>query len=271
MESLAVQYLGDANRWIEIAALNGLKEPYIDEDGFFYPLTGNGSGQYVTISQSNNLFVGQIINLSSNIQQAAQYKILSIDIVSTTAVVLQLSGPNDTSLYRIEDGAQIQAYMPDTVNSNMLIAIPSLMPITTEGASTALPGYQDLSGLAQIAQVDFLLDSSGDLILSSSGDLSLAIGLANLVQVANMILLTPLGSMVTDPTFGNPVSAGISGAEVDPQAIIRQLDQIFGGDPRFEGLVAANVNQSGPAVSITIVAKIASTNLILPITTQLPP
>ena len=271
MESLAVQYLGDANRWIEIVAINGLKEPYIDEDGFFYSLTGNGSGQYVTIGQSNNLFVGQIINLSSQLQQSAQYKILSIDIVSPTQIVLQLSGPNDTSIYRIEDGAQIQAYMPDTVNSNMLIAIPSDAPVSTAGAAKPLPGYSDLNGLAKIAQVDFLLNSSGDLVLSSSGDVSLAIGLANLIQVAKMILLTPIGSIATDPTFGNTVSAGLSTADLTATDIMTQLDAMFAQDPRYAGVLAANVIVNGPAVSITVVAKIANTNLILPLTTELPP
>jgi hypothetical protein len=33
LEQLAGQYLGDPNRWHEIVALNGLRTPYVDEDG----------------------------------------------------------------------------------------------------------------------------------------------------------------------------------------------------------------------------------------------
>src|SRR5690606_37592854 len=37
LEEISLRYLGDANRWLEIATLNALRDPYIDEEGFNYP------------------------------------------------------------------------------------------------------------------------------------------------------------------------------------------------------------------------------------------
>lgn len=271
MESLAVQYLGDADRWIEIAALNGLMAPYIDETGFVLPLIGNGSGNYVTVSSAPNIYIGQIVVLSSSTQFNTQFKVLSIDVVSNTQTVLELSGPIPLSSFTVADSAQILAYAPNTVNSQRLIAIPSLSPVSPAvGSTKGLPGVQDLSGLVALAQVDFLLDSSGDLIISSSGDIALAIGLANLTQVALMILKTPIGSIVSDPTFGNPIQPGVNTADINPTDAIAQLDKTFASDPRFSGVLAANINKTGPAVSIQIALKIAGSGKVLPISTQLP-
>ena len=36
MEQIAMRYLGDPQLWLEIATLNDLREPYIDENGFVH-------------------------------------------------------------------------------------------------------------------------------------------------------------------------------------------------------------------------------------------
>ena len=48
LESLATRYLGDPNKWIDIAIANGLKPPYIDEVGIRIPLLSNGSETRLT-------------------------------------------------------------------------------------------------------------------------------------------------------------------------------------------------------------------------------
>jgi hypothetical protein len=57
LEQLSATYLGSPERWIEIAALNGLQAPYVDEEGFSYKLTANGSANQITIGSADNLYI----------------------------------------------------------------------------------------------------------------------------------------------------------------------------------------------------------------------
>merc|ERR1712146_557222 len=65
IEQISLRYLKDANRWVEIATLNNLKSPYIDEDGFERFFLSNGDGRQFNIDSDENLFVGQKISLTS--------------------------------------------------------------------------------------------------------------------------------------------------------------------------------------------------------------
>ncbi len=59
LERLALQYLGNANRWHEIATLNNLRDPYIDEEGFAIALLTNAVGHQIVLPNVDNLFVSQ--------------------------------------------------------------------------------------------------------------------------------------------------------------------------------------------------------------------
>jgi hypothetical protein len=45
---------------------------------------------------------------------------------------------------------------------------------------------------------------------------------------------------------------------------------MFNQDPRFNGLLAAEVNKSGPAVDISILVGVSDTQVTLPISTTVP-
>jgi hypothetical protein len=273
LESLALQYLGDPDRWPEIAALNALRSPYVDEKGFDVTVTGSGGGNTLNVSDVSNLFIGQVVDISSTTQLTIKRKIRSIDVFSSAEAIITFEVANDNVLltsYKQSEGAKITAHLPGTVNSNMLIAIPSETPSNVDSSLKTTPGVDEMNGLARIAKIDFLLDTQGDLIFTSAGDLQLATGLTNLVQAAKLKLLTKLSTMIQHPEFGNPVETGSSTAEIDTATSLEGLRTLFAEDPRFSGILAAEFNKLGPSMTIAILLGIANSDTVLPISVQAP-
>lgn len=269
LESLAAQYLGNPDRWIEIAALNGLKAPYIDEEGVKIYLTGSGAGNSFTIPTSDNLYVGQIIFIQSDTQPAAPRRIRSIDILSSIETLVEVDGPPTIGLYKVSDKAFIKVFRPNTVNSSMLIAIPSDIPTLIDGRIKVGVDIDDLNGLAHISKTDFLLDNNGDIVFGKD-DVKLSKGLTNLIQAAVLKVRTRLGFMIQHPDYGNPIDVGIPISEIDLNDAISQLSQLFSADPRFRGVSAAELKQVGGAIEIKLLIGVANTDINLPISVQLP-
>lgn len=270
LESLAVQYLGDVNRWIEIAAINGLKQPYIDEDGFEVNFLSSGSGSIAIIASADNLFVGQLVQILSDTQAPTARHIKSIEVISEIESVLIFDGEANLSNYLKSDNARLKAYLPDTVNSLKMIAIPSESAVNVPDTIKLTPSGKDLDIITQIAKIDILLQSDGDIALTSSGDFVQAVGMQNLVQAAKMRLLTSLGSILTDPSFGNPIQAGQNVADINSKQLINMLNASFADDPRYTGVMAARANIIGPVAKIDLLLGIANSGVFLPITTQVP-
>lgn len=270
LESLAVQYLGESDRWIEIAALNGLKSPYIDEIGFEIIFRSSGNGNSCLIPYNTDIYIGQIVEIVSNTQPISVRKINSIDTLSAIEMVITFSGASDLNKYTTADRARINAYLPDTVNSLKLIAIPSNDPVSDANRIKTSPNRSDLDFLTSMAKIDFLLTTDGDLALDGSGDVKQSVGLQNLFQAAMLKLKTGLGRIVSDPTFGNPAQAGANIADLKPKELIKRLSALFKDDVRFGPILAAQAIIKGPAVEISLLIKVADLDYHLPLTVQVP-
>lgn len=273
LERMAVKYLGVADRWIEIAAINGLKAPYVDEDGFTIDFKGSGSGTSFSVATTERLYVGQVISISSDTQQAQTRKIKSIDIVSSVEAILTLDGDATLALFKIVDNAKLQAFLPNTVNSNMLLAIPSDVPVNIPGSIRTNPSEEDLSVFNYTAKADFMLvfnnQNFADIAFSSS-DVKIARGLTNLVQAANIKVLTKVGDLLQDPTFGNPIVIGSSIAEIDIKKVLADLSDLFSEDPRFKNVLAAKITNKGPTVVTDMLIGLQNSEAYLPFTTETP-
>jgi hypothetical protein len=270
LEQLAARYLGDPNRWIEIAAVNGLKEPYVDEEGFVVPLLANSSESSVQIADVTKLFVGQVVTIQSKTKVGVMRKITSIERIAESQYLVFFDGPSTLVGFRVRDGAEVFSYLPDTVNGTKLIAIPSPSPVNVPGKIQLTPGAEDLNGLAIIAKTDFLLQTDGQMVLQGNGDVQLATGMTNLTQAGLILLNTPQGALLNDLTYGNPISSGMSSADVNVQAYLRSLNSQFLQDPRFLGVLAGTVNFNGVAASTDILVGVRGMRLNLPITAGLP-
>jgi hypothetical protein len=255
LEQLAQLYLGNPDRWIEIAVLNGLKPPYIDEVGFELPLLVNGSGNQVTINQDERLYVNQPIWLGSNGSATTRHHITNIKQVGQT-LVLTLDGET-LELYKVRDQAYLQAFLPDTTNSQSLIYMPSDQPPLDENSivTTEIPGIDKFDSLVPVGGIDFQLDSDNNLVIIN-GDARYIGGLQNIVQWTRVFLAVPLGHLQLHQAFGIAAQVGDSTADVESKSIASSIRNSLVGSGLFSSIDKVSVSKKGPTAAINVSASI---------------
>lgn len=270
LEQLALRYLNSPDRWIEIATLNGLRAPYVDEVGFDLPLLTNGHDNQVEVGDATNLFIGQQIWLSSTTTSRNSRRILKIEKLNSGQVILTLDGDGDLNRYSILASATLHAFLPDTVNSMMQIYIPSPdEPADQDYKLKAIPGVDYFDPLVEAAGVDLLLTENLDLAITPDGDCRLAVGLSNIVQTARVRLSTPQGNLLRHPTFGLAITPGESTADVDAKTLLRSCQDLFSDDPTFTGVTSASISKQGPIAIIAIEVGVRGVTQNVPITFKL--
>jgi hypothetical protein len=250
LEEVARQYLGNPDRWVEIAALNGLRAPYVDEVGFTLPLLGNGKLSEVLVGSHTNLTIGQAIWLQSNAVNREKRHILNIEVVGPNNVILTLDGLANLDKFLVTNSPYIQAFLPDTVNSHQVIYIPSDKPAANNETLKSIPGVDAFDSLLEVGGIDMLLTSDNDLAITQDGDCRLAYGMANLVQRARVVLSTPRGALIRHPNFGLPVKAGMSVADLDINELKVAVSDIFTSDPSFDGTTSVSILQNAGTLQI---------------------
>lgn len=265
IERIAARYLRDPQRWLEIATLNNLRVPYIDENGFNRYLTSNATGRQLTINNIEDMFVGQRIVIRSATQTPVSRRILEIDRLSDTSYLLTLDGDVDLDAYKIADSAYIQAYLPGTVNSQQKIFIPSDVPVPAD-TNISVPTSVSGDPLVGLSKVDWLLTDTGDLAVNTFGDVRLSSGLTNLIQAIKIKLGTPRNSVLLHPTFGIGLKPGMSNSDLDVQEIYNSITSLVEADSRFAGLDSLQIQLNGPTLSVSMSVIIAGQNGIYPIT-----
>jgi len=274
IEGIAARYLGSPDRWLEIATLNKLQEPYIDASGFQLPLLSNAIGRQVIVSSNQNLFLGQIITLMGNLQIQQSRHITSIRLLPNGNYLLTLDGDPNLDNFTTSNMSYVQAYLPGTVNYMQKIYIPSDLPVaqTIGQVNVVLPETVQLSGdpLAQISGVDWLLDSSGDLILDLYGNFQLAYGMTNIIQWLYLLFSTVVNSFLIEPQFGVAVSPGTSIADLNIQDLYKQINQQITGDPRFSAVTSLQIQGNPPNLTISVGVQVAGQNNgVFPVTFSL--
>lgn len=271
LEQMSAMYLGTPDRWHEIAALNGLQAPYVDEIGFSLPLLTNGNGNTFTVADNSNFFVGQQVFLSSNSVSRIKRRIVKVETLSPGLVAVTVDGDATLSLYTVGAGAIVQAFLPNTVNSQQSLFIPSSDPVNEEDYQLkSVPGVDHFDPYLQVGGIDFLLTATGDLVITPDGDTRLAVGLVNIVQKVRLAFNTPRGTLLHHPEYGFPDLRGESTANISAQDILRICKELFKGDPTFTGVQSAAVLKDGPVVKIAISVGVAGSQQVVPITVEIP-
>jgi hypothetical protein len=252
LEHLARQYLGSADRWLEIATLNGLREPYVDELGFTLSLLANGNMSQIVVDDATNLKIGQPIWLQSNFVGREKRHIVNIKILAANNVILTLDGAADLDKYKVTAGAYLHAFLPDTVNSQQLIYIPSDTEVPDTSELAKIPGVDAFDNLLEIGGVDLLLTMDNDLAITNDGDCRLAYGMSAIIQRARVALGTPRGSLFRHPTFGLPLQIGQSIADLTAKDLAAATKDLFAGDPAFDGITSVVLSQKGPVVDLKL-------------------
>jgi hypothetical protein len=269
LEQLSQTYLGTPNRWHEIATLNGLQAPYVDEVGIKISLTANGNGNRVWVADASNLFSGQKVWITSSGVLRESRRVQSVSQVGQQWLV-QLDGNLDLSKYTVAAQAYLQCFTPFTINSQQQIYIPSdVESDDTDFLTKQIPGIDYFDPLVRSCGIDFLLTPNNDLVITPDGDGRYAVGLTNQIQKIRLALSTPRGSLMNHPEYGMDIKPGTSTADLSAQQIFSGISQMFAGDPSFTGVKAVSVVKNGNLVSVKLSVGITGTSQLIPVQVEI--
>jgi hypothetical protein len=268
MEQIAAKYLADQERWIEIATLNALKSPYIDEDGFIKNFLSNGSGRQFNVTSNTDLYVGQKIIIFSDTQPRQKRTIIKIEKISDTNFLVEVDGLANLEIFTLSDNAKILAYLPGTINSQDQIFIPSDLPVTDNLITRPVPVTQS-DALTGLSRIDLLLTDSNDIAVNSLGELRLSYGITNLFQALKIKFITESGNLIRHPDYGSGISSGMSTAEMSASEIYNTISLLIAQDSRFSGIERLQVNVDGPYADIRMSVYIADGLGVFPISFRL--
>ncbi len=267
LQQLAYRFLGNSDKWIDIAIANGLKPPYIDEVGERIPLLSNGSGNQINLAGADvggnlnidKLYINQVLFIKSDTEVSVdQRKVVNIrQIPVSEEIIIELDGPADLVKYQIVENAHIRVFKPNTVNSSFYVLIPSASPAPNSRKEETPWFLADASDDEKQQKIDLAIDDSGDLILSPNGDLKFSYGLDNAVQGIKFKIQTEVGSLRYHPNYGivNILGRNNSDVEAVKAAISDSIVTQIESDPRYERVEGLNVayTNSGTGGSIVTV------------------
>lgn len=252
LERLAAIYLGDPNRWIEIATLNQLKEPYIDEEGFNFQFVSSPSGAQVVIPQTDQIAINQTVWCTGPNLNDFKTTVLALQTTLDGNMVITLNIlQNFNTPFNLTGYTTLFAFAPGTTNSQQLIFIPSDEPSNNlDNEYSGIPGVNNLDNLLAIGGIDLLLQPDMDLVVTNSGDCLYAFGLQNIVQTIQIVFATEKGSLLHHPEFGFPASVGQSVADLQLTRMIASLQGIFNNDPTFSGVKGISAQRNRKCIIV---------------------
>ena len=266
IEQIAARYLKDPDKWVELATLNKLTSPYIDEEGFTYGLLSNGDGRQVNVDDTvENLYIGQKIILKSDTVPSFTRKVINVEKIGLGNFLVSFDGLADLSRLTTTANATIQGYLPGTVNSQNQIYIPMDRPSQVDDRIKT-PSHLDEDLLTRVSKIDWLLTDDGDVAINQLGDFRLANGLNNLVQALKIKIRTQKGTLMRHLDFGLGLEHGISLADIEAGDVIAAMNKMVLDDPRFSGIERIDIRINGPTLSVDMSVKIANGSGVVPIT-----
>jgi len=264
MEQIASRYLGDPDRWIEIATLNNLKSPYIDEEGTVRQFLSNGNGRQFTVDSDEDIYIGQRVTLGSNTVPQFTRKISDIEKISDSTYLITVNGLADLDQLTTADSARMIAYLPGTVNSQNTIFVPSTAEPPEQDNTFKVPYLQE-DELTGISRVNWLLTDDGDVATDARGEIMLANGMTNLIQALKLMIVTKKKSLIRHPEYGLGITPGTSVADIAAKDIFNDVNQMITQDPRFSSLDRLVFKIKAPVLEISMSVRLAGSNGLFPI------
>lgn len=282
LPSLAKRFFGNADKWIDIAIANGLKDPYVDEIGSELFFLTNGSTNQINLApidtfgneNINKFFINQFVLIRSDTYPfPTQRSITGIrQIPLSGEIILTVSGEPNMNLYTLTENASIRVFKPNTINSSQYILIPSERRLSDSRVEEIPWFLTGSSANEKHTKIDFAVGDDGALLLTSNGDLALSYGLDNAVQAIKAKMLTEQGTNRRHPSFGliNLIGTMSVQSEDVKVALVKAINTQISSDGRFDRVqsldVTRNPSTDAVAYDVTLVVKLAGSNTFLPIT-----
>ena len=276
LESLAHRYLGNPDRWIEIAIANGLKPPYVDEIGKRVFLLSNGSGNQINLApQDTNgdpnlekFYIGQAVFLSSDIVKFPEQRtIVNLrEVPISGEIILELSGDNDLDKYKINENAQVRVYLPNTVSSNFLVLIPTPTPLDEQIGETPF-FLEGKSEDEKRAGVDLAINDDFDLVFTPTSDFQISFGVPNAVQAVKIKMVSEQGQNKRHDGFG--LASVMGTASDDPgeiqNVLVTSINDMIEADNRFDRVENLGITSNEGALLVNLEVRMAGTGTVVPI------
>ena len=269
IEEIAARYLQDPDKWVEIATINKLTSPYIDEEGFTYNLLSNGNGRQINVDDTaGNLYIGQKVILKSDTVSLFTRKIINVEKIGDGNYLVSFDGLGDLDSLTTANNASIQGYLPGTVNSQNQIYIPTAQPAQPDDR-IKVPNHLDKDALTRISKIDWMLTDDGDIAINQLGDFRLSNGLNNLVQALKIKVRTKKGTLMRHLDFGLGIEHGISIADIEAGDLIEAMNKMIEDDPRFSAIDRIDIRLFGATLAIDMAVTIANGSGVVPITFEI--
>ena len=277
--SIADKYLGDQKKHTEIVALNRLREPYIDHQGFNLSI-GKCTKSTFTVKSTDkiaiytSLSIGQKITLSGPGQAASRRVIKNINWLNTekTEAIITVSSPENLLLDTVGTNIiprynNVFSRPPGTLGFGDTVLIPTQLPGNMPDNLRVTPRSDALSYAEKLFMIDIKIDEKGDLKVSPSGDLDMATGYHNAVQALRSAVETEKNELKNHKDFGIPDIIGRRNSTISNDAIREVIRNRVLADPRFED-ARVFINTQGSIVNIRIEAFGANGTGLIPIEFQ---
>jgi hypothetical protein len=265
---IAQQYLGDSTREHEIALLNNLKAPFIDEEGFEQSIFG-ASGRSFVVNEKDRLAINQKVTIKGTSLTSTSRNIINIEDIGGGKFKVTVDGPATLSIYVPGSSPKLKARLPFTVGSNDTILIPSSSTITDNLTTRVTPLGSKISYAEKVFKIDLGLDNRGrDLVVSADGDIKRSYGYTNAVQAIRLMVETQQGELEQHPEYGFPLVVGSASSDSPVDQIQSLIQQQIISDGRFS---SAQVQSSfeGSVARVDILARGVAGSGLIPVSYEI--
>jgi len=263
LDDMAKYYLGDANRAREIAIINELRAPYIDEEGFNMPIFLANDRSFV-VNGRTNLVLNQPVRITGTGLKTTRRTILAIEDLGGGQFKVVVDGQPNLALYNPTTSPFLNARIPGTVGSGDTILIPTGNDPDQPIAARSTSLLERMNYAEKTFRVDIALDETGDLAIGPDGDLSRSFGYKNAVQALQLAVTVEKGELEQHLDYGLPANIGDSLNGDVVSEINESVRASIISDPRFKNAdVSAELD--GTALRIRVDAEGSNGTGLIPV------
>jgi hypothetical protein len=260
LDDIALKYLGDMGRGRDIAILNHLRSPYIDEDGAINSISGVEGRTFIT--DFGSLYAaGQRVQIKGNGVADTYRRVLGKKELGGGAWRVTVDGRDNLDMFTPSTIPRAWARQPGTIGSGDTVLIPDDAS-TIEQANRPTVASEALSHAEKVFGIDLALDDTGDLAKGADGDFSKAMGYDNASQILKILIETQKGELKAHPSYG--LNVGLAFPNTNLDGLSSDLESQIRADGRFQSSTV-DITVEGSVVRTRVSAQGAGGTGIIPV------